>query len=194
MNENELQAVIRGERQAVRDFIREFGPMFRQVVRQRVVGAWREREEDLLQDILTELFAHNARVLRAWDAQKGRALKTFLKVFAHQRTIDWLRRQRRSGREEPTEDAALLRRADADQDEPHEAPDWLEPLLTRFRSECSAEDQRIIELSYIDDLSVREIAVILNLTEANVYQRRHRIKLRMLKLKQELSEKRSLGS
>lgn len=190
MNELELQAVIRGNPQAVRSFMREFVPGFQAIIRRRVLGSWRDHEEDLLQEILTGLFANQARPLKAWDVQKGRSLKTFLGVFAEQRVLDWLRRRQRSAREEPTEESALVRKMDGGQvEEPRPLPDWLEPLLARFRADFSAEDQRLIELSYVDDLSVREIAVVLNLKEDNVYQRRHRIKERLLKLKAELSEK-----
>lgn len=190
MNELELQRVIRGEPQSVRSFIQDFGPVFRAVVRRRVSGHWRQQEDDLLQEIFSGLFAQNARVLRTWDAQKGRSLKNFLQVFAEQRTLDWLRRKHRESREELTEEAALMRKADAGQDlHKREPPEWLEPLLSQFRTECNPEDQRIVELSYIEDLSVREIAAILKLSEDAIYQRRHRLKTRLLKIKQELSEK-----
>lgn len=195
MNDLELQSVIRGDPQAVRAFIREFVPLFQSVFRRKVVGSWRAQEEDLLQEILVAIFAHQARALRAWDPQKGRTLKTFLQVFAEQRTVDWLRRRYRDAREEPTEGSALLRQADADQPaEPRDAPEWLEPLFARFRAEISPEDQRIVELSYMDGLSVREIAKQLNLTDDAVYQRRHRLKLRLLKMKTELSEKQGSGT
>lgn len=190
MNELELQRVIRGDPQSVREFIRDFGPVFRATVRRRVVGQWRQQEEDLLQEIFSGVFAQDARILRTWDGQKGRSLKAFLQVFAEQRTLDWLRRKHREAREELTEESALIRKLDAAQDRhQREAPAWLEPLLTRFRQEYDLEDQRIAELSYIDDLSVREIASILKLSEDAVYQRRHRMKNRLLKWKQELSEK-----
>lgn len=189
MNDLEIQAVVRGNPQAVRTFIRDFAPVFLSVIRRRVLGPWREYEEDLLQEILAGIFAHNARVLKAWDAQKGRSLKTFLCVFVEQRTLDWLRRRQRHAREEPTDSEALMRKVDSGQGvEPQATPDWLEPLMSRFRAEFSQEDQRLVELSYVEDLSVREIAAVLNLTEDTVYQRRHRLKVRLLKLKTELSE------
>lgn len=194
MNDLELQAVIRGEPTAVRNFIREFVPMFQAVIRKRVFGPWLEAEEDLVQEILTGLFANSARALRAWDPNKGRTLKNFLWVFAEQRIIDWMR-MKRHAREEPTETNALLRKADAESALPQsEAPDWLEPLMARFRAECSAEDQRIVELSYLEERSVREIATLLNLSEDAVYQRRHRIKLRLLQMKSEMSKSGGSGA
>lgn len=189
MDELALRAVIRHEPGAVREFVREYAPIFMAVIRRIVVGRWREKEDDLLQDILLGLFRNEARVLRMWDPQKGRSLKTFLQHFAQQRTIDFLRQQQRNSREVPIGDSSLLQENQpAPEAKDMEVPEWVEQLHARFRTEFSPEDQRIVEMTYVQELSVREVARALGLSEDVVYQRRHRLKQRLLKMKGARSE------
>lgn len=188
MNDQDLRAAIAGDPRAVRAFVQEYGPLLRALIRQMVVGAWLEREEDLLQELLLALFSDGARVLRTWDPTKGRSLKSFIWLFGRHRTIDWLRRQRRTQREQPMEDRALVQKIhEATEDEP-EAPYWLDPLLSAFRSEFSKEDQRLVEMLFLEERPVREVATTLEMSEDAVYQRRHRIKVRLLEMKRKLSE------
>src|SRR5262245_5462585 len=112
MSENELLLVLRGDPQAIRTFIHEYGPILRSQVRRMVFGSWRDREEDLLQDLLFGLLRDDARVLRLWDPKKGKTLKSFLIEFARRRIVDFLRRQHRESREIPTGDTNLLRQAE----------------------------------------------------------------------------------
>ncbi|MBL9007600.1 MAG: sigma-70 family RNA polymerase sigma factor [Myxococcales bacterium] len=188
MSELQLLAVIRGDPHAVRAFIHEFGPLFRSVIRGRVYGALLTREEDLLQELLFGLFRKNCRVLRLWDPNKGKSLRSFLHQFALQRTLDWLRQQRRHSLEVPSLDPHGDERADPTElAASREPPEWVAEVLKRFRSEGSPEDLLLIEMSYLQDCTVAEIAAALKLSEEAVYQRRHRIKQRLLKLKKELS-------
>lgn len=189
MNEQQLLAVIRSDPQAVRAFIHEFGALFRSVIRGRVFGAWLKREEDLLQELFLGLFRNNCRVLRLWDPHKGKSLRSFLHQFAVQRTLDWLRQQRRHSLEVPTLDPHSNDKADPSQvAASREPPEWVTELLLRFRAQCSPEEWVLIEMSYLQDRTVAEIASTLELTEENVYQRRHRIKQRLLRMKEELSK------
>lgn len=194
MDDKDLRDAIAGDQRALRVFVQEYGPLLRAMIRQMVVGAWLEREEDLLQELLLALFADGARVLRKWDPTKGRSLKSFIWLFGRHRTIDWLRRQRRTQREQPMEDRALTQKVhDATEDEP-EAPYWLDPLLNAFRSEFSKEDQRLVEMLFLEERSVREVATTLEMSEDAVYQRRHRIKVRLLEMKRKLSEQTGRGT
>lgn len=189
MSPDELQAVIRGEPGPVRAFIREFGPALRAVIRRVLPRVTSHREEDLLQELMVGLFADRARALRAWDPQGGRSLRVFLCVFAQRRIIDQLRRANRRDRERPTEEADLMYFADAkggDLAQAAESPPWLEPLLQRFRAEADESDWALVSLCFLEDLDVTEIAQRLNLSTAAVYQRRHRLKQRMLKLKEQV--------
>lgn len=188
MDEVRLRAVIQGDAKAVDAFIRDYGPALRGVVRRVVSGPLLAQEADVLQEVLLGLFQDRARVLRQWDPAGGRSLRTFLLVFAQRRTYDWLRKQQRAGRERPTEDDALIRQADGEVDAgPPEVPEWLALVYDRFLAECSEEDRRIVEMSYEEDRSVAEIAAALGMTEAAVYQRRHRIKVRLKALREEMA-------
>lgn len=189
MNSIELQAFLAGQPQAVRAFVQEYGPILRAVIRRKLVGSHRQREEDLLHDIFLGLLRDNSRVLRMWDEQKGRSFKVFLQVFAERRTLDWLRRQKREGREEPTEAAALVLKSERSQTaEVVELPEWLEGVMDRFQRECSKEDAQLFELLFIEDRSAPEVAKTLGIAVDAVYQRRHRLKARLLNWKQELSD------
>lgn len=190
MNELELRAVLRGDPTAVRAFVREFGPVFQAVLHRCVLGSLRERHEDALQEIMVSLFANDARALRAWKPDKGRSLRNFLAVYAEQRAIDWVRRQLRTAREQPTADQTLQDKVESTAEPSgNESPDWVAPLFARYQAEFSPEEQRLLELSYDEELSVREIAARLGISEDAVYQRRHRLKQRLLRMKEELSKK-----
>lgn len=188
MDADTLSAVIRGEPGPVRAFVREFTPSLRAVIRRLLPRVTTHREEDLLQELMVALFCEDARALRAWDPVGGRSLRTFLCVFAHRRVIDQLRRANRREREQPTEEQDLERFADGAQGSaaPAEAPPWLEPLMQRFRLEASAEDWEFLTQCFVDEIDVTELARRLNLSPAAVYQRRHRLKQRMLKLKEQV--------
>jgi RNA polymerase sigma factor (sigma-70 family) len=190
MSEIDLSAVIRAEPAAVRSFIRSYGPIFRALFWRRVVGPWRGGEEDVIQDIFVALFAQNCRALRAWDPQKGRSLKGFLTWFAEKRIADWLRQQKRRGREEPTAEDAIQRQVDANAPGPDEPPpEWVPQVYDHYQGEVSAEDRQIIELRYEQELAVADVAQRTGLSVAAVYQRLHRIKVRLLKLRDALSKK-----
>lgn len=189
MGPQELAAVLANDPRAVRDFVREYGPVLQKAAGRIVCGELRKRLEDLMQDLMLGLFHDSARVLKAWDPQKGRELKAYLRDFAEKRTIDWLRRQQREGREQPTDDFILTRKAeDINLGTQTEAPAWLEPLWNRFRTSCSAEDARLLDMFYVDQCSAQEIAEALHLKLATVYQRKHRLKEKLLAMKKELSE------
>jgi RNA polymerase sigma factor (sigma-70 family) len=188
MDQLRLRAVMKGQPDAVAEFIRTYGPALRGAIRRIISGPLRAQEEDVMQEILLGLIQDGGRVLRQWDPEGGRSLRTFLVVFAQRRTYDWLRKQQRAGRERPTEDDALVRRADgAVGAEQPEVPEWLALVYDRFCAECSEEDQRILEMYYLEDRGIAEIAAAMGMTVAAVYQRRHRIKERMKKLREELA-------
>lgn len=184
MDESELIQVINGERDAIRSFVREYLPVLRGAVRRRLVGPYLNFEEDLLQDLLLGLFSDKAHVLRMFDPAKGRSLKNFLYMYASQRSLDWLRRQRRQSREEPSK---LVPLDESTINDPSvERSSWVEPLLERFRKECSPEEINLLDMFYIQELPVGQIAQRLGISTDALYQRRHRLKMRLLILRQQL--------
>lgn len=196
MTPQRLRAVIGGDPAAVQEFVCTFTPVLRAVVRRTLSGNDAQRIEDVLQDLFVLLFRDGGRALLAWDPALGRSLKVFLCVLAHHRAIDHVRRETRHARERPTTAEDLARQADRDTAaQPAEGPAWLETLFRRFREEASPQDQRLLEMCFLEEMDPREVAAQLDLTPEAVYQRRHRLKQRLLKLKAEiLAEEQPGGS
>lgn len=195
MTPEQLEPVLRGEPRAVREFIRMYGPVLCAVVQRKLFWKLRSGVDDVMQELMLGLFRDSCRVLRAWDRNKGRELKTYLRDFAEKRTIDWLRRQARAGREQATADPILFKKAEAVAgQEESEIPLSGEPLWRQFHDQCSAEDARLLVMVYIRHLPPQQISMELGLSVEAVYQRKHRLKEKLLKMKEELSDKETMGS
>ncbi len=113
----------------------------------RMLGAEREAE-DLLHDVFLEAWEH----AREYDPSKG-SLHTWLAVRLRSRALD------RLGRAEARRTRSLEESAESVRNLPDGAQSAVDGLAVRRALErLEANVRRVLELSYFDDLTAREIA------------------------------------
>lgn len=155
--DRELAALLvlaqQGHRQAYERFLLEVSAVLRRFLERRM-GA-RERVEDVLQETL--LTIHRAR----HSYLPGRPVGPWLYTICEHRMIDFHRQRRRIERVEvPTSDELP---AVADEPAPESSPVVLEAL-----GRLPGKQRRVIELLKLQDLSVREVAVRVGMSESAV--------------------------
>lgn len=187
----ELDRVIARDHRAVAEFVAYIGPILRGVIRHVLAGQGLsgEGEEDLLQELLCELFEDDAAALRAWDASRGRALENYLRRLAWMRAIDKLRKKRR---ELLFDETALVALADdtTGATGPEQEGDLAAQLIDRWQQECKPDERRFFEMAFLEGRSADEIATELGLTHPVIYTRKRRMKQRLAAILDELSRRR----
>lgn len=137
--------------------------------------------EDILQQVLLELFRKDMRLLRTWDPQKGRSLRSYLCKLAERRAYDALR-GRRDRMERSMDDLTL----EALVDLPHEAlarqgrTQRFAAALDAFRGKCRDDEWSFFSLCFIEEQPIRDIAQALAISEPTAHQRRYRLRQRLL--------------
>jgi RNA polymerase sigma-70 factor (ECF subfamily) len=151
-----------GDRQAYEDLLTRVSGLVRAFVRRRVgdIG-W---ADDVVQECLVAL--HRAR--HTYDP--GRPFAPWLYAIAQNRLVDALRVQRR----------LLLREMhpDGQRAEPGQRPDQerdaLREDVRRWVADLPENQRQVIELLKFEELSVREVAAKLGMSESNVKVTAHR--------------------
>ena len=141
----------------------------------------REQVEDLAQEIFVKAFLG----VRGFDARSSFA--TWLSRVAVNHCYDYLRRQRTSrvlyfSQMNEEGQRALEAKAESPPQEGINVEDRvaLRDLVGKLLSRAPAEDRIILGLKELEELSVEEIAEILDLKESTVKVRLHRARKRML--------------
>ncbi|MBX3186181.1 MAG: sigma-70 family RNA polymerase sigma factor [Labilithrix sp.] len=180
-----LREALAGNRGAIRAFVDAMSP----VVEARVVRALfrrkrlaegrdvRQEIEDFTQDVFAALFAHDGRVLRAWDPARGLSLANYVGLVAERQVASILR----SGRRSPWKDTP---EALDDLDAPDEAPgvvtriesrEDLEALLERLRESLSERGLVLFHRLYVEGEPIERVAESLGMTRDAVYMWRSRV-------------------
>ena len=156
-----MVAAQRGDRQSYETLLTRVAGLALAFVRKRAGdAAWCE---DVVQESL--LAVHRAR--HTYDPQ--RPFVPWLYAIVHNRFIDAVRLQRRRVLRELQADGALQQGGSA----PQERDAFLRDVR-RAVSGLPENQRRVIELLKFEDLSVREVAVRLGMTETNVKVTAHR--------------------
>lgn len=129
-----------------------------------IVGR-REVAEDVVQDALIKAYEHRG----AWHGQGS--MGTWLYRIVYNTAVSTLRRGDRFFEELPVSMAEF----------PEEEDDRI-PLMLRALDRLSGLDRTLITLFYMEEQSVRDIAAICSLSEANVKTRLHRARKRLYTL------------
>jgi RNA polymerase sigma factor (sigma-70 family) len=183
-----VQRCIEGDRGAWGALLRAHEPAIRGAVLHtlRARGVWLGEDalQDMLGDLLVELVGRDFRRLRAYS---GRCrLGAWLKVVATHYTIDQLRR-RRPLRSLQDEDAAGRALADTLVD-PGPSPERAlgeaqqAAALWRLMAQLPEEDQRFVELFFVQERPFEEVAAQMGATVGAVYARKNRVRRRLLRL------------
>jgi RNA polymerase sigma factor (sigma-70 family) len=156
-----IARVAAGDDRAVGELFDHYGPLLFGIAK-RVSGD-QAVAEDVLQEVLTELWRHPER----FDHKRG-SLRAYLGVQAHRRTVDAIRRDvRRKAREERWE---LLSLASAfGKDAVEQAV--LGEVVRRAIDRLPSEQRRAIELAFWDGQTHKEVAQVLGLPEGTVKSR-----------------------
>jgi len=152
-----------GDRQAYEELLRMLTVAARGFVRRRV--GWAEWIEDVVQEGL--LTVHRAR--QTYDP--GRPFAPWFYAILNNRLIDALRDHRRVRTRELIDDEALERQAAAASDD---RSDGLRETLARAVARLPRVQREVVLLLKYEDLSVREVANRLGMTEGAVKVTAHR--------------------
>ena len=124
--------------------------------------------EDLAQDVFVEVLLHPERY------QLGRGFKTYLYTIAHNKAVDWVRKHSKEvlTEEYPEEaDSFTLEQHVLDQERKNE--------LARVIKQLKPEEQMLLLLADVEELSYKEIAEVMGLSLPQTKVRIHRLRHKM---------------
>lgn len=133
---------------------------------------------DFVQEVFIELFANDARSLRRWDPERGRSLKSFVRLIARRRVAS-LRRGRYTN---PWHDE-LVSAPEADThpsranpDATLESVDMLEQVASAVERRMGERGIRLLKMLYFDQWSVVEVQAETGMSRDAVYAWRSRLR------------------
>lgn len=144
----------------------------------------REDVEDLIQAVWCRLLAHDRRTLRYYDPTRGR-LGPFLRWVAYQMAHDLARRQRRKGFATdgpPLPDEGLLDERALRFLFELVQRDFIRKLLTRVDAQLTDVDRRVLREHYLGEMTLRDLADELGLSENALAKRNERLKQKLSKV------------
>jgi RNA polymerase sigma-70 factor (ECF subfamily) len=150
----------------------------------------RQEVEDLSQEVFLALFARDAHVLRAWQAERGLSLENFVGLVAERQVLSFLRSGRRNPwKEDPTflEDELEPEALESGPEEVAASREHLALLLDRLREELSPLGRRLFDLLFVQELSLPEVRAASGLSADAVYAWRSRLRRLAQKLLAEMS-------
>lgn len=165
----DISALIDGDARAWDRFVRSAGPIMKGVIYRLLSKSGREHEsEDVLQAAFLKLVRGDYRLLRRFDPRRA-SLSTYLGVIATSVAVDHLRR------------AAPVQPSSAELDGVTAATPFIEPVegLSFPEGLLTARQELILRMLYEDDLSVPEIAVLLQIEAQTVRSLRHKAAVRL---------------
>lgn len=142
------------------------------------------RRPDEVEDLAQEIFLKAFKAIRSYNSQSS--FGTWLSRLAVNHCYDYLRRQRASRVSYYWQiPEQHLRALEAKEPQEPSRPDAeqkiaLRDLADKLLARAPADDRTILVLKEVEDLSVKEIAEILNLNPSTVKVRLHRARKRML--------------
>ena len=137
---------------------------------------WQSKNFHLAEDLTSEVFT---RAWESWDSLRKDFLQAWLFRVAHNLLVDWYRKKKEVSIDERHEgfyDENLLEKL-ANDEKVKELSKALETLPENLK--------RVAILRFVEELSAREVAVILSVSEVNVRVRQHRA---LVKLKEVMND------
>ena len=191
-----LESALAGSRADLRSLVAVLSPVIHQRVARALLtsGAGRQvrniREEvnDLTQEIFGLLFADDARLLRAWQPERGRSLRNYVGLIARTRAISILRTAKRNPWQDDLMDETTVAQLEARSGgaEGELASRQLYEVATsRVLERQSARGARMYQLLIAQGIEIREVCDLTGLSENSVYQWRSRL---VRALRKEMSE------
>lgn len=138
----------------------------------------RQEVEDLVQIVLSALFANGAKLLFDWDPARGKSFEGYVAMVADCRLASVLRTRRgRVWPDDPMEPEDLESSAEF-QIGPEPAIHSREELslvLRRFREVASARAYELFVLLYVEERTAEEVSAITGMTVENVHTHKSRL-------------------
>jgi RNA polymerase sigma factor (sigma-70 family) len=192
-----VDATIQGDAEAQGRLVRKLTPVIQYQVA-KMLRLWRtgpaagrdlrQEVEDLVQEVLLEIFDKDARILRRWRSDRG-PLEAYVHHVARNRAAEVLRSRASPWREEPVLPVDLDR--ESQREKPDQAAfdrDLLSKiylcLLKRFRP----EDSRLFEILFLEEESPQDTAEHTGKSLDAVYKWRSRLYQRARECWEKLSK------
>jgi DNA-directed RNA polymerase specialized sigma24 family protein len=187
-----VESALGGDAAATRALVERLVP----AIEARVTYAlsrYKRREQvaqvapDLTQHVFLMLFEQNGRRLRAWQADLGASLSTFVGLIAEREVIAVLRRPRRNPwTEAPTEHDELARRVGVGGDEEAHVANrqLLDAVLDRTLARLDERGLVLFQRLVVEEADCGEVAREMKMTLAALYM----WKSRFAKLAQEIAD------
>lgn len=190
-----LAAALDGDKQGLDDLVRALTPSIQAEVARTLVRGGRARGRDgrqevldATQEILCALFANDAKVLRAWDPEKGRKLVSFVRLVAKRKVISMLRSHTKTPwADDPTERETLegLARGDGD---PHdrEQRDALRQLWSGLAPHLGERGLLLFQLLFVEQEEVEVVMERTGMSRDAIYAWRSRLRKQARKIGEEM--------
>lgn len=187
-----VERALRREPAAVRAFLARVVPivqarikrvLYRSGTRGRAV---RDELQDLVQEVLTILFADGGRRLRAWDEERGMTLNGFVGLVAEREAISIMRSARRNPwTDEPTGEAVDLEPSRGEDPERRaELREELERVVAHLHAELSPLGVEVFRRVWVHRQPTPQICAELGLSADAVHAWCSRIRKSAKKLEQ----------
>jgi hypothetical protein len=181
-----VAAVVAKDPVASRELVQRFSPIIRRRVSctlaimesslSHAVG--RSDVLDLTQEMFVILLDRDARVLRAWDPERGLSLANFIGLVAERESRSVLRSGRRSGwAEAPTRHEDLVEGGrTSDLEAEVSSRQQLEQVMTRVRARLSSTGLAMFEALFLHQRPIDEVASEFSTTAQALYVFRNRVR------------------
>ena len=200
-SQRSIQAALSGERRAVSSLVDALSPVIQARVARALMrngaavrrGSVRQAVEDLVQDCFRILFADDARVLRAWDPERGLNLKGYVAMVSEREAISVLRSRRRNPFTEDPVEAEQLDRGMSTESQPQAETEFMNRDLTRrvyagLQQSLSPKGLLVFRALFVDELSTEAACDQLDLSADALYAWRSRIRKTARALASQLQE------
>jgi len=189
-----LERAIARHPQAVRELLGVLAPVLQarvaRVLIERGAGYHVVRQEtlDLVQYAYLCLLENDGHLLRSWDPTRGMSFENYCGLIAEQRASQILRsRSRRPWSDNPVDPEAGSGVVRSDNPERSaESKEALQVIFARMRAELTDLGLQLFEKLFVEELSVAEVCVEMNMTESAVYAWRSRLGRRIEQIAREV--------
>ena len=166
------------------------------VLRRTPSGTGRDRRQelqDLLQEILVEMLAHDARDLRRWSPDRGLSFDGFVRIIARRSVVRRLQRSDRQEAHLAGATVAWLQPSPPEVGDLVEARDQLDTLLDALGSEMTARDQELFERLFVEEQPSAEAADALDMSRDALKKWRSRMYAKVRKASERLKAREKLS-
>ncbi|MCX4244790.1 sigma-70 family RNA polymerase sigma factor [Paraliomyxa miuraensis] len=193
MTPAEITRACEGDEELLEGLVGELLPVIRLEVtyglQRRAASHGRDARQDVddfVQDVLVSLLAGGGRRLRAWDPDRGRSLRSFVRLLTRRRISRILEGYRGNPWEGGAAEEADLVEERAVEPERLFARvlsrQQLEQLMARLRARFNERSQLLFELLYVEQRPVAEVCDTMDMTRAAVDQWNVRLRQLVRKL------------